>query len=332
MQFFTKLQHWSKGTKARLDIAVVLLLVGGMWLFLHSFEAFEEFYEFSRAHEDWELDEIILFLVVLPIPLIWFALRRAREAQRAAQRTWEIERELSHARKLESLGTLAGGMAHELNNQLQPVLGLSELLVSTAKPDDPHLRKYKLIYQGAERARGTVQRVLNFARRDQAANGGLATANAMRNLLDFLEITCPSSIRFKTHVSDDIGVIDMPLQDVESVVVNLVSNAIAAMEGRSGDMLVRATRGTTGEDKGQQTVLIEVKDEGAGILPENENRIFEPFFTTKDVGKGVGLGMWQVHALIEESNGKIWFKSEPEKGTVFYVELPTKIETDGSEG
>jgi signal transduction histidine kinase len=133
-----------------------------------------------------------------------------------------------------------------------------------------------------------------------------------------------------TEIDDDIGEIKMAVQDIESVVVNLVSNAIAAMEGRSGEVLVRV--------KAQQkqagsvlvpSVLIEVKDEGIGIMPEYENRIFEPFFTTKDVGKGTGLGMWQVQALVTDAKGSIWFESVPDKGTRFFVELPVEPrETD----
>jgi signal transduction histidine kinase len=154
-----------------IDIGIVALVVALLWVLLHNYDVFEEFYEFSRSHEDWDLDEIVLAIIILPIPLLWFAVRRASDSTRAARRIWQIERELSHARKLESLGTLAGGMAHELNNQLQPVLALSELLVTQAGPDDPNTRKYQLINQGAVRARGTVLRVLNFARRDSDQSG-----------------------------------------------------------------------------------------------------------------------------------------------------------------
>lgn len=325
MRFTARRRQWIRQHRVAIDAGIVALVVALLWVLLHKYDVFEEFYEFSRSHEDWDLDEVALAIVILPLPLLWFAMRRALDSTRAARRTWEIERELSHARKLESLGTLAGGMAHELNNQLQPVLALSELLVTQAGPDDPNARKYQLINQGAVRARGTVLRVLNFARRDSDQSGGKATSDTLFNLVDFLEITCPSSIKFTTEVDDDIGEIKMAIQDIESVVVNLVSNAIAAMEGRSGELLVRV--------KAQQkqvgsalvpSVLIEVKDDGIGIMPEYKDRIFEPFFTTKDVGKGTGLGMWQVQALVNDAKGSIWFESVPDKGTRFFVELPVE--------
>ena len=165
------------------DALIVVLLVLIFWGLLVAYEGFEWFYEYSRAHEDWDLDEIVLFFIVLPLPLMWYAFRRANEAAKESSRNMIIERELSHLRKVESLGTLAGGMAHELNNQLQPVIALSELTLSTAAADDPRKRQFELILAGAERARATVRQVLKFSRRNEQDQGSFRGPESVRELV-----------------------------------------------------------------------------------------------------------------------------------------------------
>jgi len=286
------------------DALYVALLVLIFWGFLVAYEGFEWFYEYSRAHEDWDLDEIVLFFIVLPLPLMWYAFRLANEAAKESSRNMIIERELSHLRKVESLGTLAGGMAHELNNQLQPVIALSELTLSTAAADDPRKRQFELILAGAERARATVRQVLKFSRRNEQDQGSFRGPASVRELVEFISITCPSAISLNIDVKDDFNKIHLAWENVETIVVNLFSNAIAAMEGRHGAIGVTVGR----SDHDAKTVTITVSDQGSGISDSDKSRIFEPFFTTKEVGSGTGLGMWQVQSLIAEVKGDIVLK------------------------
>lgn len=302
------------------DALIVASCVVIFWGLLVAFEGFEWFYEYSRAHEDWDLDEIVLFFVVLPLPLMWFSFRRANEAAQETNRNLIIERELSHLRKVESLGTLAGGMAHELNNQLQPVIALSELTVATAAADDPRKRQFELILAGAERARATVGQILRFSRRNQKNQGSFRGPDSVRELVEFISITCPSAISLNIEVKNDFTKIKMAWENVETVIVNLFSNAIAAMEGRHG--AIGVTIGRSAADA--QTVTIMVSDQGSGISDSDKVRIFEPFFTTKEVGSGTGLGMWQVQSLIYEVGGHISFETTVDVGTTFTVVLPAE--------
>jgi signal transduction histidine kinase len=302
------------------DALIVASCVVIFWGLLVAFEGFEWFYEYSRAHEDWDLDEIVLFFVVLPLPLMWFAFRRANEAAQETNRNLIIERELSHLRKVESLGTLAGGMAHELNNQLQPVIALSELTVATAAADDPRKRQFELILAGAERARATVGQILRFSRRNENNQGTFRGPDSVRELVEFVSITCSSAIGLNIDVKNDFTKIKMAWENVETVIVNLFSNAIAAMEGRHG--AIGVTIGRSAADA--QTVTITVSDQGSGISDSDKARIFEPFFTTKEVGSGTGLGMWQVQSLISEVGGQISFETTVDVGTTFTVVLPAE--------
>ena len=226
-------------------------------------------------------------------------------------------------RKVESLGTMAGGMAHELNNQLQPVIALAEMTVAKMDDDDANKRRFELILAGALRARGTVNQILQFSRRNQGALDTQGGPSSVKSLIEFLSITCPSSINLDVQIRDDFEKIAMPWEDVETVIVNLFSNAIAAMEGHQGTIQVSAAKTKKDDGSKADSVTIVVEDQGMGISKKDENRIFEPFFTTKEVGKGTGLGMWQVQTLVQEAGGEIGFKSTVDVGTSFQVQLPT---------
>lgn len=305
------------------DLVIVLVVSVIFWIVLAEFEAFEWFFEYSRSHEDWDLDELILFVVAIPLPMLWYTIRRSMDVADQSKKRLEIERELSHMRKVESLGTMAGGMAHELNNQLQPVIALAEMTVSSMDDDDANKRRFELILAGALRARGTVNQILQFSRRNQEATETQGGPASVKGLIEFLSITCPSSIHLDVDIKDDFEKIAMPWEDVETVVVNLFSNAIAAMEGHQGTIYVSAAKTNDGNGSGGDSVTIIVEDQGMGIAEKDKNRIFEPFFTTKEVGKGTGLGMWQVQTLVQDAGGEIGFDSTVNVGTRFQVRLPT---------
>ena len=142
----------------------------------------------------------------------------------------------------------------------------------------------------------------------------------MRELVEFISITCPSAISLNIDVKDDFNKIHLACENVETIVVNLFSNAIAAMEGRHGAIGVTVAR----SDHDEKTVTITVSDQGSGISDSDKSRIFEPFFTTKEVGSGTGLGMWQVQSLIAEVKGDISFETAVDVGTTFTVVLPAE--------
>ncbi|MEC7961743.1 MAG: ATP-binding protein [Pseudomonadota bacterium] len=299
-------------------MAVILLL---MWIPAAEFEAFEWLHTFTRAHETWELDEVILIVLLMPMPLAWYAVRRAREATRLAQRALENERDLSHARKIDSLGTLAGGLAHELNNQLQPLVGLSELLEAETPQDDPRRRQVELIYAGSLKARESVDRVLRFARREAAGFVVPDTSEAMRSLVELMRLSCPTTVKMTVSLADDLPPLDMAWADVESIVMNLFSNAVAAMDGAPGQLDIRLHLPSVPNPNGHAAVLT-VSDTGPGISEALQQRIFDPYFTSKPLGAGTGLGLWQVQALLRAAGGRIEVQSELGRGTEMQVWLP----------
>jgi len=295
-QMMNEQSFWKK--QALVDLVIVSTLVLVLYLILHHYEGFEELYEFTRSHEDWELDEIILFLIIVPVPLAWYAWRRALEARRVSQENLDIELELAHSKKIAALGTLAGGMAHELNNHLVPVLGMSDLLLTKADANNPDRRKIELIHEGANRAKSTVQKILTFTRRQTVTSERCDPAAVVTNLSDILDISCPSSISLNIDTGDAVGSVNLGSDELESIIVNLFSNAVAAMEDKGGDLKVimkhipSPEAASIKELTSRDHIKITVEDTGAGIESKNLDRIFDPFFTIKEVGKGTGLGMW----------------------------------------
>ncbi|WP_412563258.1 sensor histidine kinase [Thalassobius sp. MITS945101] len=305
------------------DLAIMIVVLIVVWIPASEMEAFEWLYNYSREHEDWELDEIILLVLLLPLPLAWYGVRRAREAARLARRSLENERDLAHARKIDSLGTLAGGLAHELNNQLQPVVGLAELLETQTADDDPRRKQVEMILAGSLRARDSVDKVLRFARREAASFKVTDTSEAMRALVDLMGMSCPSSVAMKTQIADGLPATSMPWNDVESVVMNLFSNAVSAMEGGQGTLTLTLEPSASDSPIGDKAAaLLSVSDTGIGIPAKSLERIFEPYFTSKDVGEGTGLGLWQVQELLRSAGGAIEVSSEQGVGTEMRVWLP----------
>lgn len=299
-------------------MAVILLL---MWIPASEYEAFEWLHSFTRAHETWELDEVILLVLLLPLPLAWYAVRRAREATRLSQRALESERDLSHARKIDSLGTLAGGLAHELNNQLQPLVGLSELLEAETPQEDPRRRQVELIYAASLKARESVDRVLRFARREAAGFVVHDTSEAMRSMVELMRLSCPTTVQMTVSLADDLPPLGMAWADVESIAMNLFSNAVAAMDGSPGQLDIRLHPPSGPNPNGHAAVLM-VSDTGPGISEAQQQRIFDPYFTTKPLGAGTGLGLWQVQTLLHAAGGRIEVQSELGRGTEMRVWLP----------
>lgn len=312
------------------DAVIAVLSVAALFIFFTTIDAFDLLYETTRAHEDWELDEAILLVFALPLPLSWFAYRRWRDAIELSAIRLAMERELSHARKIESLGALAGGMAHEINNHLVPILGMTELLMMNEDKESQTYRRLELVNTAAARTQNTVAKVLRFARREEMSGSACDLSEVMPDLIGVLEISCPSRIKMTIDVAENIGTVAISSDELESIVVNLFSNAIAAMDGGHGTLDINVDAVASENCSAGVTLppgrlaRISVRDTGEGISETIKKRIFEPFFTTKDVGKGTGLGLAQVSGIVKSAGGVIDVQSELGAGSTMTVYLPVQ--------
>jgi len=252
------------------------------------------------------------------------------------------QRHLVRSEKLASLGTLLSGVAHELNNPLSNISSSSQILSEEIAGGDPAYKRELVdqINEQTDRARNIVRSLLEFSRTTDFKKQSVPLRNLLEETIGFVKGQMPEDATITLNVPGDLALV-ADKQRIQQAFLNLIKNAmesvsvkgaitIDARKHRAVDKVVDRTGITTYLNyRGKctledDTIDIEVRDNGTGIPAEVLPKVFDPFFTTKDVGKGSGLGLFIVHEIIEEHDGCIAVSSEPEKGTTFLIRLPVK--------
>lgn len=226
------------------------------------------------------------------------------------------EEKRNRAQRLESLGTLAGGIAHDLNNVLTPIL-MSAQLLSADETDRDRLALFGSIEAGVKRGADMVRQVLSFARGEEGQRSTLDVAVLFTQVREFCRDTLPKSIQFQLDVPADVWPITADYTQLFQVLVNLVTNARDAMP-HGGDLVIRAHN----LDGDTPSIIMEVEDSGSGMDSETIDRAFEPFYTTKETGSGTGLGLPTSMTIIRSHSGDLDVYSELGVGTRFRIRLP----------
>jgi len=240
-----------------------------------------------------------------------------------------LEQQVIQAQKMEAVGRLAGGVAHDFNNILTAIGGYTDLLLADLPPDDPRRQDVDEIHRAADRAAALTQQLLAFSRR-QVLQPKVIDLNALvSNVENLLRRLIGEDVLLATTLAGDVGRVRADPGQVEQVIVNLAVNARDAMP--AGGRLTIETRNVeldAAYAAEHQTVVpgpyavIAVSDSGTGMSAETQSHMFEPFYTTKEVGKGTGLGLATVYGIVKQSGGSIWVYSELGHGTTVKVYLP----------
>lgn len=243
-----------------------------------------------------------------------------------------LEEQFAQSQKMQAVGQLAGGVAHDFNNVLTAIIGFSDLLLANHRPTDPAFQDIMNIKQNANRAASLVRQLLAFSRRQTLRLQVLSLGDVLADLSILLDRLLGEKVELDVVHGRDLWPVKADLNQLEQVVVNLAVNARDAMSEK-GKLTIRTINAAAESIAAYgykaipeaEFVLIEVEDSGSGI-PENiRDKIFEPFFSTKDVGKGTGLGLSTVYGIIKQTGGFIFVDSEEGKGTVFRIFLPRHI-------
>jgi len=246
--------------------------------------------------------------------------------EKIKQKTEELsqtQRQLFQAEKLATVGTLAGGVAHEINNPLTAILtNVQMLLADTNLLDKDSEESLRLIEEATKRCRTIVQKLMVYAKRpsEPLQTSEVNLSDVIQNVVSLLNYhLTQENIKIITDIKEDEFLVSGNQNELEQVLTNIILNARDATKKirDSGSIHVSLL-------KDRDWIKIEVKDEGIGVPKEILSKIFDPFFTTKDVGKGLGLGLSISQAIIEKHNGKILAQSEPNKGSIFTIQLPKK--------
>jgi signal transduction histidine kinase/streptogramin lyase len=246
--------------------------------------------------------------------------------EQAAREKEHLEQELFQAKKLESIGRLAGGVAHDFNNLLTIINGYSEMLLTNLSPDEPDGMFAREISKAGERAVGLTRQLLAFSRKQIIKPTAVNVNAIVKDMELMLRRLIGEDIEVIATLDPELGEVMADPDQVHQVLMNLVVNARDAMPG--GGRLSIATRNVevdasagTGAVSGR-CILVTVADSGVGMDEITRQNAFEPFFTTKGQGKGTGLGLATVYGIIRQSNGWIDITSELGKGTTFHIYLP----------
>lgn len=248
------------------------------------------------------------------------------EERRAAEDRRRLEEQLRHADRLATIGQLAAGVAHELNEPLGAILGFAQLARQSAGLADQAARDVDKILAAALHAREVVRKLMLFARQTPPRKGRFSLNELVEEGLYFLESRCErSGIVLERQVDPALSPITADRGQMQQVLVNLAVNAVQAMPG--GGTLTLRTR----QDAGH--VFLVVEDTGVGMTEEVRSQLFVPFFTTKEVGQGTGLGLSVVHGIVSAHGGGVNVESRPGKGSRFEIRLPLdSVTEDGGPG
>jgi two-component system, cell cycle sensor histidine kinase and response regulator CckA len=246
----------------------------------------------------------------------------------------KIEAQFLRAQRMESIGTLAGGIAHDLNNVLSPILMAIQVLQMKAK-DEESRQWLQILQTNAERGGQMVKQVLSFARGVEGDRVALQAKHLIKDAIKILQDTLPKTITIKYFVADDLRLVSADATQLHQVLMNLCVNARDAMPS-GGAISIRAENLDIDENYAQmhleakpgKFVMITVADSGIGMSQETMGRIFEPFFTTKEISKGTGLGLSTASTIVRSHGGFMNVYSELGKGTEFNLYLPSISTTE----
>ncbi len=250
----------------------------------------------------------------------------------------KLEDQLRQAQKMEAVGQLAGGVAHDFNNILTAIIGYAHLLKMSMEKDSPQLGKVESVLEAAQKAAALTHSLLAFSRKQAISIKPVDLNAVIRNEEKLLLRVIGEDIEIRTNLAKGPVVALADAGQVEQVLMNLATNARDAMpkggclaisSGRRG--IDRSFIETHGYGEPGAYALITVSDTGTGMDEETKKKIFEPFFTTKETGKGTGLGLSMVYGMVKQHDGFIDVRSEPGKGATFYIYLPLSAQA-GEEG
>jgi PAS domain S-box-containing protein len=250
--------------------------------------------------------------------------RKKAEAARA-----RLESQLLQSQKLEGIGRLAGGVAHDFNNYLTVINGYCDLLLSRLAPDDPDREGLIDARRAGERAATLTRQLLAFGRKQILSPSPVSLNQIVSSMETMLRRLVPENIEIATVLAPGLGAAMADTGQIEQVLMNLAVNARDAMQ-EGGTILIETANADLESASGEEDqgvgpgayVTLAVTDTGIGMDEGTRRMIFEPFFTTKEVGKGTGLGLAMVYGIVKQSGGAIVVRSRPGEGSVFTIYLP----------
>lgn len=255
--------------------------------------------------------------------------RDVTEHLRISQEQVRLQEQLQQAQKMESIGRLAGGVAHDFNNMLSIILGYGDIIYQKLLPGDPLREEVEEILKAGRRSADLTRQLLAFSRKQTLQPEVLDINKVIRNIEKMLRRLIGEDIELDISLSRNLSHVKVDPGQIEQVIMNLAVNARDAMH-MGGKLIIETNEVELDETYAQnhpgvsqgKYVMLAISDTGCGMDKEVLAQIFDPFFTTKERGKGTGLGLATVYGIVKQSGGNIWVYSEPGHGSTFKIYLP----------
>ena len=257
------------------------------------------------------------------------AIEAYRKLENETSEKIKLEQQLLQVQKIESIGRLAAGVAHDFNNVLSVIIGYSDLLLATITANDPIREKIKRIHESGSQAATLTRQLLAFSRKQVLEKKVISINTIIRNFLKILGKMVGEDIVITTYLSEENCTVEADPGQIEQVIMNLIVNARDAMPN-GGEIIIETAEvqldqhyvNKRKEVKPGPYVLMAFSDTGEGMDEKVLSKIFDPFFTTKEHGKGTGLGLATVYGIVKQHDGYIYAYSEKGRGTTFKIYLP----------
>jgi two-component system, cell cycle sensor histidine kinase and response regulator CckA len=286
-------------------------------------------FETELLRKDGSQVPVLVTVAMLEFPLCIAVVTDLSERRKSEAALQRAEEQLRQAQKMEAIGSLAGGVAHDFNNVLSVILSYCELILEDLRPNDPLRGDVEQIQTAGKRAADLTRQLLMFSRQ-QVIESKVLDLNVLLSAMDkMFRRILGEDIDLVSSLEAELGRVRADPGSIEQVVMNLVVNARDAMP--TGGKLTLETSNVELDDefalehhaaKPGPYVMLAVSDTGVGMDKVTRARVFEPFFTTKETGKGTGLGLSTVFGIVQQSDGHVWVYSELGKGTTFKIYLP----------
>ncbi|NVN91309.1 MAG: PAS domain S-box protein [Desulfuromonadales bacterium] len=287
------------------------------------------------------LHDVTLLGSIAPIPvddrnLLLLCLLDITEHKRVEEEKFKLQVQLQQSQKMEMVGQLAGGVAHDFNNMLNVITGYTELSLMKMDSSQPLFAYLTEILKAAERSANLTRQLLGFARKQTVAPQVIDLNETVADMLKMLQRLIGEDIELRLHSAADLWPVYVDPSQIDQILANLCVNARDAISG-VGKMTIETENSAFDEEYCAvhadfvpgDFVRLSVSDNGCGMAKETLEHIFEPFFTTKETGKGTGLGLATVYGIVRQNNGFINVYSEPGQGTTFTIYLPRHMGTTG---
>lgn len=283
---------------------------------------------------------LLFVLLAFYIGKLLFDRRRAdseiaylRELNYVLEEMHRSEETVAHQQRLQIMGTMTGGIAHEFNNFLTPIMGYAELLMMELPEDSDEYESAQEIYEASEKAKDVIRQISSLSRKNvETVYKNTSCEKLLMRAVKMVESVCPANISLKKEIAQEGKYILGNTTQLNQVLLNICVNAIHAIGRNEGNLTIRGKcvekdvltyyKGTNPAEIWDEYLQIDIQDDGCGMDKETLKQIFEPFFTTKKAGEGTGLGLALAEQIVSSHKGYICAESELGKGTVFHIFLP----------